>query len=118
MGKPLLWRLTIEPLKPKEKTVGGIVLAPESIDATEVQTCVGKVLAMGALCYKSKPRPGLDFEQEMNRARVGDYILYGAHSGQKVKLRDGSRRVVLNDSDVLENLGPDENAAREVVSYV
>lgn len=110
----VLWRLLVEPLKAKEKTEGGILLPTDTAEADKIATCVGKVLQVGHLAYKSKPRPGLDYEADPAIPQVGEYVIYARHSGQKVKYRDGREIVVLNDTDVL--IVTDE--PNEVIGYV
>lgn len=99
--KPILWRLTVEPIAPPETTEGGIALPEDVLEANERMSCIGKVLDLGALAFKAKPRPGLDYEQEERSPKVGDYVMYGRHSGQFVEFKSGRKLVILNDTDVL-----------------
>ena len=80
--KPILWHLIVEPVDPPEKSEGGIALPDEVVEANEMMAFVGKVVALGSLAYKAKPREGLDYTTEPNKPQVGDYIVYGRHSGQ------------------------------------
>lgn len=115
--KPILWRLTVEPIEPVKQSEGGIELPPEVLDAIEKMAFVGKVLALGSLAYKAKPREGLDYQLETHAPQVGDYVVYGRHSGQRVENRNGRLTVILNDTDVLAVLDSAQEA-KEIVSYV
>jgi len=99
---PAGWRILIEPIKIEEKTQSGIVLPTQAVEAKEHLRYIGRVVAMGPLCYKhSKFGPG----QEPWCA-VGDFVAYGAYAGQEIKVRDraGQKFVslkLINDDEVL-----------------
>lgn len=115
--KPILWHLMVEPIEPPKETAGGIALPDETVEANERMAFVGKVLALGSLAYKSTPQPGMDFSAEPNKPQVGDYIVFGRHSGQRVEFRSGRAIVFLNDTDV-KGVCDSAQEAMEVIPYV
>lgn len=102
---PVGWRILIEPIKVEEKTASGLVLPEQAIAAKEHLRYIGKVVAMGHLCYQHAKFTGETGEQRA-WCKVGDYVAHGAYAGQEIKVRDRSgRRYVslklLNDDEVL-----------------
>jgi len=98
---PAGWRVLIEPIKIEEKTQGGIVLPERAKEAKEHLRHIGRVVAMGPLCYKH-----VKFQDCDPWCSVGDMVAYGAYSGQQMQVRnsDGNDYVALrliNDDEVL-----------------
>jgi len=99
---PVGWRVLIEPIKVEEKTQSGLVLPEQAREAKEHLRSIGRVVAMGPLCYQHakfgpKPDPW---------CQVGDYVAYGAYSGAELKVRsrndDGWVSLkLINDDEVL-----------------
>ena len=48
---PTGWRILVLPFKQKEKTKGGILLADETVERSQVASTCGLVLSMGPHCY-------------------------------------------------------------------
>jgi co-chaperonin GroES (HSP10) len=99
---PLLFKMVIRPRVAKPK-VGSIIL-PEDVQAAEnTVTAIGQVLKMGALCYTMN-EGGIDYTKEVNRPKVGDWIVFAKYAGQKVsvKQKDGTvdKLVIITDTDV------------------
>lgn len=101
LPKPLLWRVVVEPWEPPKQTAGGIELPEEAIETQRNMTTVGKVKAMGSLCYKTKTQSGLALSDEENKPEVGDWVLFGTYAGQRVRMRSGKFYVVINDDEIL-----------------
>jgi co-chaperonin GroES (HSP10) len=98
---PAGWRVLIEPIKIEETTQGGIVLPEAAKEAKEHLRHIGRVVDMGELCYKHGKFQGCE-----PWCKVGDYVAYGAYSGQEMKVRNskGTDYVALrliNDDEVL-----------------
>ena len=49
--KPTGWRILVLPFKQKEKTKGGLILADETIERSQVASTCGLVIDMGPHCY-------------------------------------------------------------------
>jgi len=102
---PTGWRILIEPIKIEEKTTGGIVLPTAAVEAKEHLRYIGRVVAMGPLCYKHAKFMGGDSDR-VYWCAVGDMVAYGAYAGQEIKVRNknGSEYVslkLINDDEVL-----------------
>ena len=98
---PAGWRVLIEPIKIEEKTEGGIVLPTAAVEAKEHLRYIGRVVAMGPLCYKHAK-----FGDAGPWCKVGDMVAYGAYAGQEIKIRNkaGDKYVslkLINDDEVL-----------------
>ena len=57
LPKPTGWRLLVLPFKQKEKTKGGIILAEDTIERSQVASTCGLVLDMGPHCYDKERYP-------------------------------------------------------------
>ena len=80
---PAGWRILVDPAKPKSVSDGGIIFAEETQVAQEHMNYVGRVVAMGPLCYKHSK-----FEGGAPWCKVGDWIAYGQYSGQTVTVKN------------------------------
>lgn len=114
--RAVLWRVLVRPLVIESKSKGGIILAPEAQRAKGHLRYVGQVLDMGPLAYhhdKFTDRSG----QVHGACKVGDWICFGAYSGQQVIVAtsDPDRPVdelrLLNDDEVL-SVVPDPTVLR------
>ena len=86
--------VVVLPVRVKEKTKGGIILADTTKDDIHYLTTVGKVLAMGPMCFIPKEKLGEPWY------KVGDYIAYGKHDGIKVVYK-GAKLILLRDIEAL-----------------
>ena len=91
------WRILVRPI-PNAPKVGSIIIPDEFIEDKDLLRCVGKVVAMGPLCYH---RPDMLVEGEVDPwCAVGDYILFPRYSG--VKFSYGTvKYLLMNDDEVL-----------------
>lgn len=105
---PTGWRLIVAPISIDESTQGGIIITRTDQKMLEHIRFVGKVLAMGPLCYrhdKFKTHP-----KETNPepwCKVGDVITTGQYTGSQIPCRvntlHGPREFslrVINDDEV------------------
>jgi co-chaperonin GroES (HSP10) len=102
LPQPVGWRVLIEPVKVEEKTKGGIVLAHDTVKAKEHLRYLGRVVAMGSLCYSDERFHGERW------CDVGDYVAYGQYAGQEVVIRDTEAAPVklrlVNDDEILARI--------------
>lgn len=114
---PTGWRILIEPLKVQEATAGGILLPDQAKSAEEHLRYVGKVIAMGHLCYQSEKFKHHPQAQPVPWCKVGDYVAYGQYSGQQVSVRaaDGLEKYKLVNDDEILAVIPDPKA---ILAYV
>ena len=94
LPKPTGWRLLVLPYKAKEKTRGGIYLADESIERSQVASTCGLVLDMGPHCYDKEKFP------EGPWCKKKDWIIFARYAGSRIQI-DGGEVRLLNDDEVL-----------------
>ena len=102
LPQPTGWRILIMPFRPPEKSDGGILLAPKTLEEDVIQTQVGYVLKAGPLAYKDKERyPTGAWCKE------GDWVIFARDAGSRFRLNGdkkaafGSEVRMLNDDEVL-----------------
>lgn len=95
LPKPILWRLLVMPVKPKERSKGGIVIPVQAQDAQQYLNYIGRIVAMGGCAYKSER-----FAGETQFPEVGDYVVYGRYAGQPMSYK-GVKLLTINDDEVL-----------------
>lgn len=98
MIRPTGWRLVVRPIAPKTMTAGGLVIPQPSADMEAATQTIGRVLAIGPLCWK---RPDMTDAALVNYnwASVGEYVMYGKYAGQKLTC-DGVKLLILNDDEI------------------
>ena len=89
------FHILVRPVSIKEKTKGGILIPDSTKDDMAYLTTVGKVLGLGDLAYEDK-----DKFPKGAWCKIGDYVCYGKHSGQKIKYK-GVRLILLFDDQVI-----------------
>ena len=102
LPEPSGWRLLVLPFTPKEKTKGGIIIAPEALDKFRIATTCGYVLKMGPLCYKDKDK----FEDPW--CKKGDWVIFARYAGSRLPIQGGEVRI-LNDDEVLGTIEDPES---------
>lgn len=103
LPKPILWRLLVMPVKPKEKSKGGIVIPVQAQDAQRYLNYIGRVVACGELAFKTER-----FEGDSHLPKLGDYVVYSRYTGQPMTYK-GVKLLILNDDEVLGTV-PDPEA--------
>ena len=95
MPTPTGWRILILPYRGAGKTEGGILLAHETQERTNVGTQVGYVLKVGPLAYKDGDKfPTGPWCKE------GQFIMYGRYVGNRFQTKFGEHRI-LNDDEII-----------------
>ncbi|MBE3599084.1 MAG: co-chaperone GroES [Limnochordaceae bacterium] len=89
--KPLEDRVLLRPVKPEERTKGGIILP----DTAQEKSQEGEVVAVG--------------DDENIKVKPGDRVLYAKYSGTEVKL-NGVDYLIINRSDLLAVIERDGQA--------
>lgn len=107
LPKPVGYRLLIAVPKVEEKYESGIIKADKTIHAETVLTVVGVVVDMGEQAYSDKDR----FPKGA-WCKVGDYVLFRANSGTRIKVH-GQEYRLLND-DSIEAVVADPRAVTRV----
>ena len=93
--KPTGWRLAILPYRGAKTTKGGIVLADETRQRTQLATNVGYVLKAGDLSYADESKfPHGPW------CKAGDWVIFGRYAGSRIQI-DGGEIRLLNDDEIL-----------------
>jgi len=103
--RPATWKIVIAPIKVEDTTDGGIILTHETQNLQESVRFVGRVLAMGPLCFKQdrfKPHPDAP---PIPTCKVGDVIITGQYSGIKVPCKIQGQEPfdlrIVNDDEIV-----------------
>ena len=94
---PTGWRMLILPFKMGQKTKGGVVLADETIERSQVASTCGLVLKMGTYCYDKEKFP------EGPWCKKGDWVIFARYAGSRI-LIDGGEVRLLNDDEILATI--------------
>ena len=106
LPKPTGWRILVLPFKQKEKTKGGIILAEDTIERSQVASTFGLVLGMGPHCYDKERYP------EGPWCKKGDWIIFARYAGSRIKI-DGGEIRILNDDEILATVENPEDIFHE-----
>ena len=107
LPEPSGWRLLVLPFTPKEKTKGGLILADETVERSQVASTCGLVLRMGPDCYRDKDR-----YPEGPWCKEGDWVMFARYAGSRIKIEGGEIRL-LNDDEVLATIKNPEDILHE-----
>lgn len=98
----ILWRILVQPLPPRKKNAGGMIVMPKSTqDAEEYKTSIGQVIQLGHFAFKSVTQAGLSLADEPYKPKAGDFVLHETYAGQIIDLRNGKKLRLLLDTEVL-----------------
>ena len=106
LPQPVGWRLLIEPINVEEMatTESGIILADNTQKSMRHLRYVGKVLAMGHLCYRHAKYKLSTEERPQPWCKVGDWVVYNSNAGQEIRVRKSPKS---NDAVILRVLNDD-----------
>lgn len=96
---PFLWKILVMPMRPRPVTKGGILIPQTRQDADQYLTYVGRIVALGPLCYKHPKFKGMGITKA-DVPRRGDWMLYGVNSYQRIDFK-GAKLILLNDDSFL-----------------
>ena len=91
--RPLYDRVVLCPVKPQEKTVGGIML-PE---VAQQKSQLAEVIAVGT-------GGNLDGKETKMQVKIGDKVIYSKFAGTDIKI-DSKDYIIIRQTDVLAVLG-------------
>ena len=106
LPEPTGWRILVLPFKQKEKTKGGLILADETVERSQVASTCGLVLRMGPHCYDKDRYP------EGPWCKKGDWIIFARYAGSRIRI-DGGEIRLLNDDEVLATVENPEDIFHE-----
>lgn len=99
-GQIDLWRIAVQIPLPPDMTPGGIAVPDEYLEDREYSSYVGMVRSMGPLCYSAVTRSQLHLDQA-HKCKVGDWVQFGKHDGEKFRTQDGTLWVILADTQII-----------------
>ena len=103
-GRIGLWRAALQIPMPPEYSAGrhgsAIVIPEEYREDQEFAAYIGNVRAMGALCFKSRTRGGVELSTDEG-FKVGDWVQIGHHQGEKFRTTDGTLWIVISDTQYI-----------------
>ena len=100
------YHVLVRPISIKEKTKGGIILAEDTIERSQVASTCGLVLDMGPHCYDKERYP------EGPWCKKGDWIVFARYAGSRIKI-DGGEIRLLNDDEILATVENPEDIFHE-----
>ena len=89
------FNILVRPVSIKSQTKGGIFIPDSTKDDMAYLTTVGEVIILGDVAYQDKEK-----FPKGPWCKVGDYICYGKHSGQKIQYK-GLKFILLYDDQVI-----------------
>ena len=96
-----LWRLIIQvPFPPETYGDSDLVVPEEYREDKEFASYVGCVAGMGPLCFSARTRTQMDLKTA-NGCKIGDWVMFGKHAGEKFRTTDKTLWVVLSDTEIL-----------------
>ena len=102
-----LWRVCVQIPEPPERSAGGIVMPDEYIDRKEFAMYLGYVIDMGPLCYTATTKGGIELKNAL-KCRVGDWVHFGKHTGEKFRMADGTLYIVMAETEILGVVQPED----------
>lgn len=87
--RPFGSRVLVQLRTAKKKTKGGILLSDETQETIQWNNQVGKVIALGPLCFKDSKT--LQSWPEGDWCKVGDYVRVPKHGGDKFEIKIPNR---------------------------
>jgi co-chaperonin GroES (HSP10) len=99
-GQMDLWRMAVQIAEPPETSAGGIITPEEYRDNQEFTSYVGQVRSMGPLCYTAITRSKMDLSKA-HGCKIGDWVQFGAHDGERLRTQDGTLWVILSDTQIM-----------------
>ena len=95
-----LWRLVVQIPMPPAESAGGIALPEDYLEDMEYAAYVGQVRAMGPLCVTAITRSKIDLNGA-HKCKVGDWVQFGKHQGDRIRTMDGTLWVILSDTQII-----------------
>lgn len=102
LPNPVGYRLLLKMWKMSEMTDGGIVLAEQTLETSEMTSVVGYVVKMGDMCYQDKNK----FLSPW--CEVGNFVVIGRYAGARFKTKFGEHRII-NDDEIIGTIEKPED---------
>jgi len=100
---PTGWRVILLPYRGTGKTKGGLYLADQTVERSQLTTTCGYVLSVGPLAYA-------DAAKFPNGAwcKEGDWVIFGRYAGARISI-DGGEVRILNDDEIIATINNPED---------
>lgn len=98
---PLQDLCVIAPLKPKEKTKGGIILAESTKEVGDYIAQFGRIERIGEFFYETGA-----FKEAKTKPKVGDYVQFLPYNGRRFDV-NGMKFYLLTQKDLLQIINPE-----------
>ena len=108
LPEPVGYRILVLPFKQKDKTSGGIILADDTIERSQVASTCGLVLDVGPDAYKDKER-----YPDGPWCKKGTWVIFARYAGSRIKI-DGGEVRLLNDDEVLATVEDPEDIFHDI----
>jgi co-chaperonin GroES (HSP10) len=99
---PVGYRLLLKMWKMSEMTDGGIALAEQTLETSEMTSVVGYVVKMGDMCYQDKNK----FLSPW--CEIGNFVVIGRYAGARFKTKFGEHRII-NDDEIIGTIEKPED---------
>ncbi len=103
-GRIGLWRAALQIPMPPQYSSGQhgarIEIPDEYREDQRYATYIGNCRAMGALCFKSKTRGGVELSEDQG-FKVGDWVQVGKHQGEKFRTMDGTLWIIIAETQYI-----------------
>ncbi len=97
--KPFGWKILVMPMRVATETKGGIIIPQVRQDTDQYLNYVGRIVALGNLCFKHSKWAAMGLTPEMAPKR-GDWIIYPIYQYQRIDFK-GTKLILLNDDSFL-----------------
>jgi len=96
--KPFGWRILVMPMRPR-KMIGSIIVPITRQETDQYLNYVGRVVALGPLCFKHNKYAQMGLMPE-DVPKRGDWIIYPIYQYARIDFR-GTKLILLNDDSFI-----------------
>lgn len=104
LPEPALYRMYVMPIRTRKQTKGGVFLPDETIDVQNWVHALGRVVALGPLCFTSPTLVEMGIKPE-HCPKVGDVILFSPRGPWRFTYR-GTTILAINDDQFYGRVDP------------
>lgn len=99
-GQVLLDMALIAPMRPREKTAGGVILTAKTQEVDEYSAQLGKILKVGEAFYELAPHK--DFKV---KPKVGDFVQFRPYAGIRHQINE-AMYILIRQQDIFAIIDP------------
>jgi co-chaperonin GroES (HSP10) len=96
---PFGWKMLVMPMRVATETKGGIIIPQVRQDTDQYLNYVGRVVALGSLCFKHSKWAAMGLKPE-DAPKRGDWVVYPIYQYQRIDFK-GTKLILLNDDSFL-----------------